>query len=548
MNFDGLTLHKVIENIKPQIVRKRLNNIYNPLKAEYNFHIRDKILLISVSPNHGRIYFTTFIKTNPSKPSTFTMVMRKYVKKAIILDIKTMGYDRTIKFDFRGRGELGEEKIISLYVELMGKYSNMILVDGKKIIDSHRRIVTKYRKILPNKEYIPFTSDKNPPEHYLDHDKFLKEFSNSKNYTSAILSKIQGFSPKVSKFISKDVNDPANLYERYCFYIEDYLNKAGLYFSDNEVFPIAFPNTIYDENLSERLEKIYVNIEKEEINRNKKHRFYLKIEDEIKKLERDIENLNSDLEETENYEIFRKYGELLQIYQSQIKNKNPILEDYETGKKIEVPLIKRKNALESSLEYFKKYNKFKRRREFLSSRIKKLKKRLDRANEVLLHVELASTQDDLKELKMEFEAFGLPFKSSLKKRKSNGRKKVSPKSLPKKYKLENSILYIGKNSFQNEFLYRNSPKNSLWLHVKDTPSSHGILIGNVNKATLKTAAEIVAYHSKARLSSKVKVDYTNLSNVWKPKGAVKGFVLYKNYKTIIVDPNEHTELLENNKI
>ncbi len=542
MNFDGLTLHKVINNIKDYIIGKRINNIYSPLKAEYNFRIRDRILLLSVSPNYGRIYFTNFIKENPLSPTNFAMVLRKYIRKSIILNVQTLGYDRIIKFDFKGRGELGEERTISLYAELMGKYSNLILVDDGKIIDSHRRIVTKYRKILPNKPYIPFTNDKKEPDHYLNKGNFFADFKSDDNFVKALTSKIQGFSPKVSKIIAKDANNLEELYNNYKNLMTPYFEKKGLYFSSDEVYPIPVKDAFYSEQISENLENIYLNIEKQQIVYNKKHMYFIKIEDEIKKLKRDIENLESDLKETENIDIFRKYGELLQIYQGTIKTNRPLLEDYETGNTIEVPLIERKSALESSLIYFKRYNKLKRRKEILLKRLKDINKKLNQANEILFHIDLAHTDDDIKDVELEFKDLGIEFKKKFKKKKQV--KKQLPKSKPKKYLISNCILFVGKNSFQNEQLYRNSPKSSLWLHAKNIPSSHGILIGDQDETVIKTACEIIAYHSKAKLSSKVQIDYTSLSNVWKPKGAARGFVLYKNFKTMVVDPKEHSELLE----
>jgi predicted ribosome quality control (RQC) complex YloA/Tae2 family protein len=541
MNLDGLTLHKIIENIKTQIIGKRLNNIYNPLKAEYDFHIRDKVLLVSISPNNGRIYFTDFIKENPSMPSNFAMVLRKYVRKAIILNVETIGYERIVKFDFKGRGELGEERTISLYAELMGKYSNLILVDGDRIIDSHRRIVTRLRKVLPNKTYIPFTSDKKIPEHYLEKEHFFEDFRNSDNFEKSLISKIQGFSPKIAKIIASKCETVESLYSSYFNYINEYIKNKGLYFSDKKVSPIPVNDLEYNEDLNKKLENIYINIEKEEISHNKKHKYFLKLQDEIKKLTKAIENLQSDLKETENYEIYRKYGELLQIYQGMIKSRNPLLEDYETGKKLQVPLIQRKNALESSLIYFKKYNKLKRRKKILNKRIDDLKKRLNQANDILLHIDIASDDNDIKDIELELRDFGITFKT--KKKSKHPQKKVL-KSKPKKYLINGTTLFVGKNSFQNEQLYRNSPKDSTWIHAKGIPSSHGILIGNYNDDILKIAAEIIAHHSKAKLSSKVQIDYTSLSNVWKPKGAAKGFVLYKNFKTIVVDPDGHTELIE----
>ncbi len=541
MNFDGLTLNKVVRKIKEFAIGKRIDNIYNPLKSEYDFIIRGKTLLVSVSSNHGRMYFTDNSKENPLQPSNFAMVLRKYIKKSVILNFETLGYDRVVKIDFKGRGELGEERIISLYIELMGKYSNLILVDGNRIIDAHKRIVTRYRKILPNKEYVPFTNDKNVPEFYLKKERFFDQFKECDKFDKCLTMKIQGMSPQIAKIIANKATDLEGLYTNYKRLITDYLNKEGLYFAKHKVYPIPFPNTIYMEDIFTGLQSLYESIEREEINRNKKQKYFVKIEEKIKKITKEIENLNKDLRETDDYDIYRKYGELLQIYQSTIKDRNPSLQDYETGELINVPLIERKNAMQSAIIYFKKYNKLKRRKAILSKRIKHLASLLSEAQDISLHIQIASSNEDLAEVEKEFTNLGIEFKT----KKNKKRKKTVRISKPKEYIIDECVLFVGKNSFQNESLYRHSPKNSIWLHAKGLPSSHGILQGNYNERVLKTAAEIIAYHSKARLSSKVQIDYTELSNVWKPKGAAKGFVLYKNFKTITVDPNEHEELLKN---
>ena len=552
MPYDGLYMRRVIEEINESI-RGPLRNIYQPTKVDYYLYFQDGTLRISLNPNMAFMALSEKMK-NPSKmPPSFTMLLRKYLKNSRFLGAEQEGFSRVAVFKFERMDEKGDLRIYKLFVELMGKHSNMILVsDENKVVDAHKRIITRRgRELLPGRNFVPFESDKlDPMDSEYDEifedpkdmpiDKFLtKRIEGMSRILAKEIVYRAGF---VFEFSTKDLNESRleKLTRAFDEFRREYSEgKTYVLYDGSEpidVSPIVLHHTQKAHKSlppSKAVMELVSFKEVKEVIRGKKRELEKAVVKKIDKLEDVVRKIGEEMEKVKDFDALRKKGELLMInaYNLKVSSGKAIVKDYESGMDIEIEIDKSMDILKNAQRYFDEYKKLKRKYEGMEKRLSEVEEELEYLYQLWQTILDADDEEVLEEIRDEMEEAGI-----LKARKR--KKKKASKSLPRKVVYGGYTILIGRNNRQNDELVRNSSPNDVWLHTREIPGAHVVIKaqGEVPREVLEFAASLAAGYSRARNSSNVPVDYTLVKYVRKPKGFKPGMVIYKNQKTLVVNP------------
>ncbi len=580
MSFDGIVTKSVLKELRDNLIGGRVDKIYQQEKDEILIHIHSKginyRLILSASSNNPRIYLTEYSKKNPTEPPMFCMLLRKHLAGGVILNIEQFNLDRVIFIDISSMDELGQPTEKRLIIEIMGKHSNIILIDKSsfRIIDSVKRVyedMSRVRQILPGMVYeYPPLQDKFNPLDSTEKDFFDLMDSADKNLPcfKFLYFNYIGLSPLISREICFDANIDIdrNLGSLY----ED--NKNSLYFSFNkfiakvskeEFTPVSVLNSnkseilafhaldlnqfgkenkVYFDSISKLLDNFYRS--KDIIDRiGQKSQSIRKLIGV--KLDRTLNKLGKQKEElleSRDREKYKIYADLISANLHIIpKGVDSIeLDNFydENMSKLTVPLDIKLSPVANAQKYYKKYSKLKNAHQLLLEQIPETEDEVSYLENVLMSIENSTEIKELDEIKEELINEGY-IKGPLKKKK----KKEEAVSKPLHYISKDGFnIYVGKNNKQNDYLtLRLSHKDDIWLHVQNMPGSH-VIIGKEGKSipdtTLAEAAILAAYYSKGKNSNHVPVDYTERKNVKKPKNAKAGMVIYENFKTIIINPSK----------
>lgn len=574
MPFDGVITSNIVFDLNNKINNGKIEKIYQPEPDEIllNIHSNNgaQKLLISSNSHYSRVHLIKENKSNPQTPPNFCMLLRKHIQSGRISSVKQIDSERIIEICIDTFNELGVPVIKKLIIEIMGKHSNIILVDfeSNRIIDSIKRIsgdVNRYRQILPGKEYIA------PPGHnkisyFNDIDqpmfqKIMKERSDK--LSASLVGNFQGISPfmayevcfnseledtTITTCLSDDDFD--RLYDNFDFYISK-IKKAEFtpcVFTDDLGIPIDFYS--YTLNAPARYSKIlpfsdissaaeYYYSKKDSFNRAKQKSsdLYRTVNTILDKYYLKKQKLLEDIIQANSSDHYRLYGELItaNIYQMKQGMKNVTVENYYNGEQIEIELDNRLSPSENAQKYFKKYTKARTALKEKNIQLEETEKEISYFESVLINIENTQTGEDIEAIRHELIAGNY-----LKKRKADLKlKKIESKPYAFTSKEGYKIL-VGKNNQQNDILtLRTASNKDLWFHTKDMPGSHVIVQTEgkeVPENTIREAASIAAYYSKGRMSENVPVDYTYIKNVRKPSGAKPGMVIFDNHKTIYANP------------
>lgn len=565
MSFDGLFTRAITEEFSSLLKGGRINKIHQPFKNEIVLIIRangkNHKLLISVHPSYARAQLTNESYENPHEPPMFCMLLRKHLEGFILEDIHQVGMDRIMVFDVKGRNEIGDISSKQLIVEIMGRHSNIILVDKTRniILDSIKHIsyaVNSHRAIMPGQEYIapPIQNKENPLE--ATEESLLRKLDfNAGKLDKQIVEHFAGVSPLLAKEIvyhagiANRVTVPKVFVEMLTKMKEHRYEPAITMKNKKEsfyLFPLEHLNgesKRYD-SLSELLDRYYFG--KAERDRVKQQstdleRFILNEKD---KNEKKIKKLQATLNEAKNASQYQLYGELLtaNLYALEKGMKEIEVINYydENGGTVTIPLNPQKSPSENAQRYFTRYQKAKTALVMASEQLEKAKEEVAYFDSLLQQVETASTKD-ISEIREELIEGGY-----LRDRQKKGNKNhKNAKPILEKYtSTDGTEILVGKNNKQNDYLTNKvAGKDEIWLHTKDIPGSH-VVIRSANPAeeTIVEAAQLAAYFSKGRSSSSVPVDFTQIRHVKKPSGAKPGYVIYENQQTVYVTPEEDTVL------
>ncbi|WBW95341.1 Rqc2 family fibronectin-binding protein [Oceanirhabdus sp. W0125-5] len=571
MALDGFFLKSLTEELSKELIGRRVEKISQPEKDEIilNFKInrKNRGLLISASSNYPRIHFTDIKKENPLSAPMFCMVLRKYLKGARVLDIQQLTTDRVLNIVFESTDELGFVSNFILIVEIMGRHSNISLVRNSDniIMDSIKHIglsKNTYRTVLSGLPYVY------PPESkLLDPYNFTKEDLLSKlkelDFSEKIFSRIfTGFGAELSKELlyrldlkgdenTDSIISRINQIQEILEELKINNKNFGSYTLDGylktfhcvELSHLINSHMDFNkfDNPSELCEKFYYEKDLQDRMHGKSAEIHKLVSNNIDRCAKKIKILEKTLVDCKKRDKYQLYGELLTSFIHSVEEgseKVSLLNYYVTDKEeyVEITLDPNKTVSENIQKYYKRYNKMKKSEEMAQIQLTQAKEELSYLNSVLVNISNCRSTGEISEIKKELIESGY-----LKKKKS--KKKVKEgKSAPLHFVSSDGIdIYVGKNNLQNDYLtLKFASKNDIWMHTKDIPGSHVIVknSGNIPESTLDEAANLAAYYSKGKNSTKVPVDYTEVKNVKKPSGSKPGMVIYYTNKTFFIDPVE----------
>ncbi|HGD5197539.1 TPA: NFACT family protein [Streptococcus agalactiae] len=541
MSFDGFFLHHLTNELQEQIEKGHIQKVNQPFDHELVLTIRNNRrnykLLLSAHPVFGRIQTTEANFQNPQNPNTFTMIMRKYLQGAVIETIQQIENDRILEIIVSNKNEIGDHIKATLVVEIMGKHSNIILIDKNehKIIESIKHVgfsQNSYRTILPGSTYIapPKTKAINP---FDISDQTLFELLQTNDLSPKNLQQLfQGLGRDTALELShclKDnkLNDFRQFFSReYYPSLTEKSFSAVQFSSSHETFQSL--GQLLDYYYQEKAEKDRIAQQASDLI----HRVQSELEKNIKKLAKQQDELLA----TENAEEFRQKGELLTTYLSMVPNNQDVvvLDNYYTNQTIEISLDRALTPNQNAQRYFKKYQK-------LKEAVKHLKGIISDTENTITYLESVETSlnhasmEDINDIREELVETGFI--------KRRAHDKQHKRKKPEQYLASDgkTIIMVGRNNLQNdELTFKMARKGELWFHAKDIPGSHVLIRDNLNPSDeVKTdAAELAAYYSKARLSNLVQVDMIEAKKLNKPSGTKPGFVTYTGQKTLRVTPTQ----------
>lgn len=574
MAFDGITTNCIMQELNHLLAGQRISKIAQPEREELLFTFKalnegSNRLLISANASLPFLYMTKENKTSPLNAPNFCMLLRKYIGNGRISAISQPSMERVLCFTIEHLDEMGDPAVKYLYVEIMGKHSNIIFCDKDgQIIDSIKHVsgqMSSIREVLPGRPYfIPAQQDRFDPWQ-IAKEQFVEQILKKPcSVAKAIYTSLVGFSPIIATELAYrsglDADDSTaaltqadveRLYDVFRSLLQDLSDgnfSYGIYYDPVTGAPKEFapiPLTIYSDmeyktfsSISEVLEAFYAQ-------RNKHTVIHQKSTDLRKivsiHLERDRKKYllqKKQLADTEKKDEYRIYGEMLHTYgyAASPGDKSIEVTNYYTNEPFVIPLDPTLDAMENAKKYFDKYAKLKRTGNALSSYILETENEIKHLESIETSLSIAETEGDLAAIKEELQEYGF-----IKKHSGKKTNRIS-KSQPLHFVDDNGFhIYVGKNNYQNDQLtFKFATGNDWWFHAKQMTGSH-VIVKSENKelpdSTYEYAAALAAYYSSGRDNEKVEIDYLQKKNVKKPNGSAPGFVVYYTNYSLVATPS-----------
>lgn len=584
MPLDAICLGAVTNELNQALAGCRVEKVYQPDRDEIVLQTRGqggaKRLLLSIAAGAPRVHFIDAARENPAAPPMFCMLLRKHVQGAKIAAITQPAVERMLAIELDTTDEMGVPCQKKLICELMGKHSNVILCDGDgRILDALRRVdgdLSGKRQVLPGLFYrMPPAQDK--------HDPFalsgaglaaaVRQADGEQMLDRYLLSQLLGFSPLLCRELSYRATGDAAA--RIGTLTDEQCEKLGQVFDDlmgflcegrarpfllskaedGAVFDFTFlPVTQYEgvmtvtqaESFSELLAAFFEKKGRAERMARRSADLHKTVVNARDRLARKLAAQQKELDATQNREQYKRMGDLITANLYQLEkgmNKATVIDYYaEDCPEVEITLDVRLTPQQNAQRYFKMYNKAKTAEAVLTEQIERGRADLEYLESVLVALGEAETERDLSQLREELTQTGVLSNKQTRNKKLRT-KPVQAK--PFHYRTSDGFeVFAGKNNLQNDLLtLKTAFKSDIWFHTQKIHGSHVILVTDGREPTnqaMTEAAMIAAYHSKARQSSRVPVDYTPIRQVKKPAGAKPGMVIYHVYQTAYVTPDEST--------
>jgi len=562
MAFDGFLVNRLAHELNDQLAGRRIDKVFQPETDEIQLSIRGVKglrLLATINGNFPRIHMTSHVKPNPVQPPMFCMLLRKLLGGARIESIEQVGFDRIIRINCVRKTELYDHEELSLIIEMMGKHSNCILLDSEgRIIEVMKRVsgdMSSVRQLLPNLIYVLPPNSKRSP---LDLDQ-AEEFSAirpdepSRSYFRMVSGTSYDIADEFEwRAAQVGADSPLAYYEIHQDMVNELLHdaKPRIYEKESEkklrktMSALALGHRTKDgqvfNSFSECIDAFFFTQDKEQRILQKTSDLSRLLTQRIHSLEKKVEKLKREQKQAKERDIYQKYGELLManLYQELKKPTSIEVLDYysEDQSMIEIPLNPQWNLQRNAQHYFKRYQKLKAAVLHTETQLGLASKDKTYLESVLASLLSVETEDDIEGIRLELQENGV-----LRKRQTKRKQKI--KHVPLQYLTSDGFLVlVGKNNIQNEEVtFKKADRMDWWFHVTAYPGSHVVLVTEgveVPDQSMEEAAMIAAYHSKARESSLVSVDYTRKKNLKKPPHAKPGMVIYHEYYSMHITPDE----------
>lgn len=572
MALDSYTHKMLAFELKKKLIGGRIDKVYQMSRVQLLMTVRslgeNHRLYISCDASRGRVMLTNMRFENPDVPPVFCMLMRKHLSGGKITDIEAVLNERIIKIKVENTNELFETVSKTLVVEMMGKYSNIILLNSdNRIIESVIHVdftLSEKRQILPGLFYeIPPVADKKNP-FQTEYDEMLLCVSNNEKIEKSLIDNFSGMSPILAREIEyRGNNDPISSCMEYKKILKDIeennikpvvlMEKATkkpkeVYFTDIFQYGDYYDKKYFD-SLCEAVDYFYSFLEQIRKIDEKKANLLGVVSKHIKRVSKKLDIHLKNVEKAKNKDKYRIYAELLtaNLYRLTKNAKFAEVENYyDNNNFIVIPMDETISPGKNSKKYFEKYNKEKNMEKISKELVEDLKKELQYLTEVSDMISICEDNKALLEIKDE-----LLYEGYIEEKKNEKNKKKAVVSSPYEFMSTDGFkIYAGKNNRQNEILtLKTSQKNDLWFHIRNAAGSHVVIKTEGKKPSdtaILEAALIAAHFSKRANDSKVDIDYTYVKYVKKPSGAKTGMVIYDNFSGITVKPD--SDLIEKLKV
>lgn len=555
MAFDGVFTRKMVEDLQ-FLVSGRIHKINQPENDTIIMVVRQQRqnhqLLLSIHPNFARIHLTTKKYDNPFEPPMFARVFRKHLEGGRILAIRQIGNDRRIEMDVESKDEIGDTIHRTVILEIMGKHSNLILVnEERKILEGFKHLTpntNQFRTVMPGFQYeAPPTQHKQNPYEYTGAQVLQHIDFNAGKIDRQLLQTFEGFSPLLTKEITSrrhfmttqtlpeafdEVMAETKAAPQPVFHKNHETGKEDFYFMKLQQF---YDDCVTYDSLHELLDRFYDARGERERVKQRANDLVKLVQQLLQKYQNKLSKLVDEQAGTEEKENQQLYGELITANIYQLKPGDRQLEtvNYYTGENVTIPLNPQKSPAENAQYYYKQYNRMKTRERELTHQITLTEENIayfENIEQQLSHIQVHEIDDIREELAEQ---------GFIKQKKQQKKKKQQKIQLQSYVSTDGDTILVGKNNKQNDYLTnKRAQKSHLWFHTKDIPGSHVVILNDApSDKTIEEAAMIAAYFSKAGQSGQIPVDYTTIRNVHKPSGSKPGFVTYDNQKTLYATPD-----------
>ncbi len=574
MAFDGFFVRCICAELKSLLEGGRVDKIYMPDKDSVIMGIRslgkNYKLFLSCNPSLPRISLTENTRENPQNPPMFCMLLRKHLSGGKLVSVAQPGMERIIELSVESKNELGDDTQKKLVIEIMGRHSNIILVDENgRVMECARRVdatVSSRRIVIPGARYeLPPSQNKISPLDVEENDVIENVLGcpSDVKLDGYILEKFAGISPAIAReavyravghtdvtAAEVSAEQKRKIAQKLCEIFE--LAKNGrftpVFILDDSRTPFDFSAIDLTQFKCEKVDSAANAVDTFYIDREIRTRLsqigsdmskYVSIL--IERASRKAAILQADIEKSEKKEKYKLFGDLItaNIYKIKKGDSGVLVQNFysDEGEEINIPLDKDLSPAENAQKYFKRYNKLKNTQQFAARELEKAMEDIEYLTSVQVSIENCESTKELGEIKSELISEGY-----LRQRNPGKEKKEKPSSPDCYLSSDGFDIFVGKNNKQNDYLTLKFAKNSdIWFHTKTIPGSHTVISTGgkpVPDKTMEEAAMLAAYYSKARNSINVAVDYTTVKNVKKPAGAKAGMVIYVDYKTAYVTPDK----------
>ena len=555
MAYDGLFTKKMVESLQ-NLVSGRIHKINQPENDTIIMVVRQNRknhqLLLSIHPSFSRLQITDKKYDNPFNPPMFARVFRKHLEGGFIENIRQVGNDRRVEIDIKSKDEIGDTMHRTIILEIMGKHSNLILVDeNRKIIEGFKHLTpntNQYRTVMPGFEYEapPSQNKLNPYE--ISGQEALKYIDfNAGKISKQLLNSFEGFSPLITneivsrrQFMTQDTLPEAydevmaetTLTPTPVFHKNHETGKEDFYFMKLNQF---YDDVVEYDSLNDLLDRYYDARGERERVKQRANDLVRFVQQQLQKQQNKLSKLIDEYESAKDKETQQLYGELItaNIYRIKQGDESVTALNYYTGEEVNIPLNPTKSPSVNAQYYYKQYNRLKTREHELDHQIQLTKENIDYFSNIEQQLEHI-TVDDIDDIRDELADQGF-----MKQRKNTKKKKNAQIQLQTYRSSDGDTILVGKNNSLNDYLTnKKAQKSHIWFHTKDIPGSHVVILNDSpSDETIKEAAMLAGYFSKAGNSGQIPVDYTEIRNVHKPSGAKPGFVTYDNQKTLYATPD-----------